>query len=186
MADLPSTRVRPNRPFANSGVDYAGPFLIKTGPGRGYRTRKAYVAVFICLSTRAIHLELVSDYTTGAFLAAYRRFISRRGMCSLLVSDQGTNFVGADRELRRLFIAAKFDWKNLAGTLSLDGLTWKFNLSAAPHFGGIWEAAVKSMKHHLRRVVGDTPLTFEEKKSLANRSVLELASAHAIRNGSRY
>ncbi|XP_046142335.1 uncharacterized protein LOC123987952 [Osmia bicornis bicornis] len=83
-------------------------------------------------------------------------------MCSILTSDQGTNFVGADRELRRLFSAAKFDFQTLASSLALDGTTWKFNLPAALHFGGIWEAAVKSMKFHLRRVVGETPLTFEE------------------------
>ena len=162
MGNLPVLRVTPSRPFLHTGVDYAGPFAVKTTPGRGYKTRKGYVAVFVCLVTRAVHLEVASDYTTEAFLAALRRFTSRRGNCASLRSDCGTNFVGADKELRSLFSVASKEMRQIIQTVANDGITWKFNPPGALHFGGIWEAAVKAFKFHLRRVIGDTPLTFEE------------------------
>ena len=113
-----------------------------------------------------MHLEVVSDLTTDAFLAAFRRFTSRRGLCEALYSDRGTNFVGADTELRRFFKSAVQDnprWTNL---LANDGVKWRFNPPSAPHVGGLWEAAVKSVKHHLRRVIGGSTLTYEEMATL--------------------
>lgn len=162
MGNLPHERVTPARPFLRTGVDYAGPILIRTGKGRGHRAHKGFIAVFVCLATRAVHLEAASDYTADAFLAAFRRFISRRGLCEEVHSDCGTNFVGASRELRRLFCASSADGRRIAQSVAADGIRWKFNPPAAPHFGGLWEAAVKSTKHHLRRVIGESMLTFEE------------------------
>ncbi|XP_071055218.1 uncharacterized protein [Onthophagus taurus] len=95
-------------------------------------------------------------------MAAYKRFTGRRGLCQCLYSDCGTNLVGADRELRSLFSAASKDWKGVVDLLSNDGTGWKFNPPAAPHFGGKWEAGVRSVKNHLRKVVGSTLLTYEE------------------------
>ena len=77
MAPLPTVRLQPSRPFTYTGVDYAGPFSLRTSKGRGRTTFKGYVSIFVCMVTRAVHLELVSDYTTRTFLAAFRRFISR-------------------------------------------------------------------------------------------------------------
>lgn len=165
MDSLPLSRVTPTRPFLNSGVDYAGPFQLRTWRGRAVRMYKGYIVVFVCFSTSAVHLELTTDYTTQGFLAAFRRFIRRRGRCSTLTSDCGTNFIGTD-ELRRLFHAASKETANLAHLLAANGTTWKFNPPAAPHFGGKWEAAVKSTKFHLRRVSGDTVLTYEELSTL--------------------
>ncbi|XP_076302125.1 uncharacterized protein LOC143220345, partial [Lasioglossum baleicum] len=162
MGDLPSTRVTPTRPFLHTGVDYAGPMLIRTTAGRGHKATKGYVAIFVCFSTRAVHIEAVSDYSTPAFLAAFRRFSGRRGLCSTLSSDCGTNFVGADQELRRLFTASSKEAAAISHHMSNNGVQWKFIPPAAPHFGGLWEAAVRSVKHHLRRVIGDATLTFEE------------------------
>ncbi|XP_076301926.1 uncharacterized protein LOC143220071 [Lasioglossum baleicum] len=162
MASLPLTRVRPARPFSVAGVDYAGPFYMRAAAGRGRTAYKGYICLFICLTTRAVHLEAVSDYTTEGFLAAFRRFCARRGHCSTLISDQGTNFVGAASELNRLFQKSSQQANQLSKALAEQGTTWKFNPPAAPHFGGIWEAAVKSTKYHLRRVIGEARLTFEE------------------------
>lgn len=100
MGDLPSVRVKaPGRSFQHCGLDYAGPLLVRASAGRGITCRKAYIALFICLATRAIHLELVSDYSTPAFLNAFVRFSSRRGLPASVYSDNGTTFVEADREL---------------------------------------------------------------------------------------
>ncbi|XP_077275741.1 uncharacterized protein LOC143904736 [Temnothorax americanus] len=133
---------------------------------RGQRAYKAFISVFVCLVTRAVHLEVVSDYTAVAFLAALRRFTSRRGLCSSLHNDCGTNFVGADKQLRALFTASNPEGRQIAGQLASDGIKWRFNPPSAPHFGGLWEAAVKSLKHHLRRVLGETTLTYEEMSTL--------------------
>ena len=162
MGSLPAPRVRMARPFSNTGVDYAGPIEIKTWKGRGAKILKGYFAIFICLATKAIHLETVSDLSTQPFLAAFRRFTARRGTCSQVYSDCGTNFVGANAELKRLMEHAQHDWKEIAATLGTQGTKWTFIPPASPHFGGLWEAGVKSVKHHLKRVVKDNRLTFEQ------------------------
>jgi hypothetical protein len=166
MGQLPATRVTPSRPFLHSGVDYAGPFTVKTWRGRAAKTYKSYIVLFVCFSTSAIHLEVATDYSTDGFLAAYKRFTGRRGICATLSSDCGTNFVGADAELRKLFSQASEESTQIANLLANDGTTWKFNPPSAPHFGGKWEAGVKSVKFHLRRVIGEASLTYEEFSTL--------------------
>lgn len=162
MGQLPPERVTPSRPFYNSGVDYAGPFLLKNWRGRNSRTYKGYIVLFICLATSAVHIELVTDCTTEAFIAAYKRFISRRGICATLMSDCGTNFKGADSEFRTLFSASSKELGQLASLLAKDGTQWKFIPPSTPHFGGKWEAGIKSVKYHLRRCIGNQLLTYEE------------------------
>ncbi|XP_055910832.1 uncharacterized protein LOC129945200 [Eupeodes corollae] len=164
MGELPSHRVQPARPFTNTGCDYAGPFVIKLSKGRKSKLSKAYFAIFVCMSTKAIHLELVSDLTTDAFLAAFKRFVSRRGKCANMYSDNGTNFQGARRclnEMQKLVVSQAHN-EEIASRLAMDGTAWHFIPPSAPHFGGLWEAGVKSVKLHLRRVVGSSILTFEE------------------------
>ncbi|XP_011705795.1 PREDICTED: uncharacterized protein LOC105460994 [Wasmannia auropunctata] len=161
MGDLPPPRVKVSRAFTHTGVDYAGPVWLRTSKGRGQKAYKGFLAIFVCLSTRAVHIEVASDYSTEAFLAAFRRFVSRRGLCSVMYSDRGTNFVGADAQLRGFFRDAARE-RAIADAIGAEGVQWRFNPPAAPHFGGIWEAAVKATKHHLRRVIGDSTLTFEE------------------------
>lgn len=114
------------------------------------------------MSTSAIHLELVTDYSTEAFIAAYKRFNGRRGICSTIQSDCGTNFVGADAVLRRRFTEGSKELEEITYLLADIGTKWIFNPPAAPHFEGKWEAAVKSTKFHLARVIGDSLLTYEE------------------------
>lgn len=162
MGSLPSVRCTPARPFLHSGVDYAGPISVRTSKGRGHRSYKGYIALFVCMSTRAIHLELVSDMTTQAFLAAFKRFTSRRGHCSQLWSDNGTTFVGACKELQQLTAIQS----SIAQDLEVRGTSWHFIPPHAPNFGGLWEAGVKSTKFHLKRVIGDQTLTFEEMSTL--------------------
>ncbi|XP_012235059.2 uncharacterized protein [Linepithema humile] len=166
MGQLPSDRVLPLRPFQHTGVDYTGLFVIKTWRGKNARNYKAYVALFVCFTTSALHLELVTDYTADAFISAYKRFSGRRGICATLTSDCGTNLKGADAELQRLFSAASEESQYLATLLAKDGTLWKYNPPSTPHFGGKWEAGVKSMKYHLKRIMGDTLLTYEEMNTL--------------------
>ncbi|XP_058817718.1 uncharacterized protein LOC131681030 [Topomyia yanbarensis] len=167
-ADLPSSRVTPSRPFSVSGVDYCGPVYLR-GPHRRAGAVKAYIAVFVCFSTRAVHLELVADLSTAAFLAALRRFVARRGKVRELHSDNATNFKGAANELNHLYKLLKtndssrkliFDWCSNADIL------WKLIPPRAPHFGGLWEAAVKSAKNHLLEEVDNTTVTQDEMLAL--------------------
>ncbi|XP_060855473.1 uncharacterized protein LOC132933172 [Metopolophium dirhodum] len=158
MAALPKARVRPSRPFTVSGVDFAGPLVVRSGIRR-ITGVKTWVAVFICFSTRAIHLEAVVGLTSGAFIAALRRFMSWRGKCSTIYSDNGTNFVGAQKELNSYI-------QNCDSQLAREGIEWKFNPPSAPHFGGLWESAVKSTKYHLNRILKDSRLNLEELNTL--------------------
>ncbi|XP_062541079.1 uncharacterized protein LOC134209115 [Armigeres subalbatus] len=163
MGDLPDYRITPSPVFSNTGVDYAGPVYLKEA-GSKKTLYKAYIAVFICLATKAIHIEVVSNLTGENFIAALQRFISRRGMVSNMYSDNGTTFVGANHELaelRRIFEDQALQRK-LNDFCTSKGIVWHFIPPRSPHFGGIWEAGVKSVKHHLKRVVGETKLTFEE------------------------
>ncbi|XP_045534341.1 uncharacterized protein LOC123721079 [Papilio machaon] len=162
MGDLPKQRVLPSRPFLNTGVDFAGPFQTLMCKGRGNRTTKTYIAIFICTATKAIHIELVGDLTSEAFIGAFRRFVSRRGKCSHLWSDQGRNFVGADKQLADAWNEAKLQFSgHIAQQLATEGTLWHFIPAHSPHFGGLWEAGVKSIKYHLKRIIS-THLTYEE------------------------
>lgn len=162
MGQLPTERVTPSRPFLHAGVDYAGPLLLKPWKVRAARTYKVYIALFVCHSTSVIHLELVTDYTPEAFIAAYKRFLARRGICATLRSDCGTNLKEANSQLQALFSSASKELGKLSSLMAQDGTQWIFNPPGAPHFGGQWEAGVKSVKHHPRRVVGNHILTYEE------------------------
>ncbi|CAH2017105.1 unnamed protein product [Acanthoscelides obtectus] len=162
MGVLPKARVTPAPPFHTTGVDYAGPVMIKDKPGRGAKLTKAYIALFVCFATRAIHLELVSSLTTETFIGAFRRFTARRGKPQEIWSDNGSNFRGAEAELRELASFLAQNKAHLQENISNTGVNWKFIPAFSPHMGGIWEAGVKSAKKHLRRILGSSNLTFEE------------------------
>ncbi|VVC31119.1 Ribonuclease H-like domain [Cinara cedri] len=103
MAHLPKHRVQYSRPFAVTGVDFAGPFIVRSSVRRVVG-KKAWLSVFLCLSTRTVHLDVVEDMTSSAFLACLRRFMARRGHFSVIYSDNGTNFMGAQRELNAFIV----------------------------------------------------------------------------------
>lgn len=162
MAALPTARTKPNRPFKTCGVDYMGPVGILTKIGRSPRITKGYVCVFVCFVTRAVHLELVSDASTPQFMQALRRLIARRGPVKEIWSDNGTNFVGANNEMNRIF-EGKVSAQSISDQFQIK---WHFITPLAPHHGGLHEAAVKSVKKHLLRVIGAQNLTFEEYNTL--------------------
>ncbi|XP_036146040.1 uncharacterized protein LOC118646695 [Monomorium pharaonis] len=182
MGDLPSMRVSPSpRSFAQCGVDYAGPVQVRASAGRGVASRKAYIALFVCLATRAIHLELVSDYSSPAFLNAYVRFCLRRGLPRTMYSDNGTTFVGAEKELKKAYHSALRNPQFLNKT-ACDNVQWLFIPPSAPHFGGMWKAGVRSVKHHLRRVI-DKHTLFVRRIFYAlmhHRGVLKLAPHRSL------
>ncbi|XP_043506296.1 uncharacterized protein LOC122526811 [Frieseomelitta varia] len=160
MGNLPTERVTFERPFLATGIDYCGPILIKEKKWRNIKSIKAYVAIFVCLATKAV--ELVSDLTTEAFLAALKRFFTRRGKARYLFSDNAKTFVGANRELREVRSQLASNTSPVIHDyLTREQVTWHFIPPRAPNFGGIWEAAVKYMKSHLIKIIGNQLLTFE-------------------------
>ncbi len=164
MGQLPRARVIPSPAFDKTGIDFAGPFLMKKGHTRRPVIVKTYLCVFVCFCTRAVHLEVVSDLTTEAFLACLKRFVSRRGLPSEIYTDNGSNFKGASNHLSDLyqFLQKDATQNQISASMLSQRIKWTFSPERAPHFGGLWEAAVKSAKYHLKRVIGAQKLDYEE------------------------
>lgn len=163
MGTLPSERVSGNRPFLNTGLDFGGPVMVKPSHSRKAAPYKAYIALFVCMHSRAIHLELVSSLSAEAFLSTLKRFISRRGKPAVLYSDNATNFRGANNALKEVyhFFNSKDNLTRITDYATNSEIQWKFIPPRSPHWGGLWEAGIKSTKFHLRRIVGSSLLTFE-------------------------
>lgn len=169
MGDLPAVRVTKARAFQNVGIDYCGHFFIKERKFRNLNKIKTYVAIFVCMVTKAIHIEVVSDLTTEGFLGALSRFVHRRGKPDSIHCDNASNFKGAKNELNELYAliqSQKLRDKVYAFSYT-NNIEFHFIPPSSPHFGGLWEAGVKSFKHHLKRVTSDTLLTFEQFNTLA-------------------
>jgi hypothetical protein len=148
-SQLPEVLVKPSKPFTNAGVEYSGPFYVKHGRKRSKTLVKCYVNLFACLFTKAYHLELVSELSTEAYIASFRRFIARQGLCNNIYSDNGTNFVGAEKELKKI-IHQKESTERISNFAPQQGINFHFIPPCSPHMGGIWKTGVKSMKFHLR------------------------------------
>lgn len=148
MADLPAARILPDHPpFTNTGVDYFGPIEVK----RGRSCCRRYGVIFTCMASRAIHLEVASALDTDACINALRRFISRRGQVQHIWSDNGTNFVGAERELKEAL--TNLDQGAMAQHLAQAGVNWTFNPPAGSHFGGVWERMIRMVRRVLNSVL---------------------------------
>lgn len=163
MGNLPKDRVTGVRAFEVVGVDFGGPIptYLKI---RGKTPYKSYIAVFVCFATKAVHLECVSDLSSDAFIAALKRFVGRRGVPSKIYCDNATNFVGADKKLKEF--RSHFNQPSSIDAVktycSSKFIEFSFIPPRAPHFGGLWEAAVKTAKSHMYRTLASARLTFEE------------------------
>lgn len=164
MGSLPIERITASRPFQYVGVDFCGPFQLKVARIRKPIITKGYVALFVCFAVKAVHVELVSDLTTEAFLACLKRFISRRGMPTKIFCDNAKTFVGASNTLKQLYdLQTSKNHRDAVNSFcSQNYIKFRFIPSYSPEFGGLWEAGVKSVKHHFKRVVGNLTLTYEE------------------------
>lgn len=159
MGDLPAERVNSAPIFAHTGVDLAGPFHLKASRLRTATTIKHWVAIFICLTTKLVHLELIVDLSTKAFLEGFTRFTARRGLPETIFSDNGSNLRGADRVLKE-------KWETITTSSAPEtakrGIKWKFIPSLSPHCGGIWESAVRTFKYFLKRTNNTTNIVYDE------------------------
>ena len=154
MAPLPPTRFDGRHLFSSAGIDFFGPFYV-----RHLRRRlKQYGFLATCMATRVVHLEVAHALDADSCLLPLRRFFSRRGKPRYLFSDNGANFVGSCREIRKKFQLAE---KRLGERLSAQDIEWHFNPSAAPHMGGVWKQLVQNVKQYLAVVLGSQVLTDE-------------------------
>lgn len=155
MGQLPGDRIIATRPFFNAGIDFTGPIITLVNRGRARKTNKSYIALFICFSTKAIHVEVVSDLNASAFIAALRRFAERRGAPQRIYCDNASNFVGARSELNDIYQLACEEMSVIYEQFSRpNNIDWRFIPPYTPHMGGLWEAGVKSCKFHLKQIVG--------------------------------
>lgn len=150
-----------------TSLDFCGPFYYKN-PVRNKAPIKCYICIIICFSTKAVHLELVSDLSTSAFFNAFRRFILSRGQPARIWLYNATNFVAARNELKdlkRLFLNTSHQTAVHEFRLT-DSIEWRFTPPRSPHYGGLWEAAVKTAKDHFYRAVGPAVLTADDLRTL--------------------
>ena len=144
--DLPGFRMDNSRAFKNVGVDYLGPLFVLPMLKPGNQLFKVWVVLYTCASTRGIVLDVVDNMSSNAFLNSLRKFIARRGAPSLFVSDNGTSFRAIETQ----------------DVIATREITWKFNLEAAPWWGGFWERLVALVKACLKKAVGHKRLTYVE------------------------
>jgi hypothetical protein len=139
MAPLPKVRLEPyNPPFTNAGVDFFGPLMIQRGRG----VAKGWGCLITCLATRAVFLEVAPSLQTDDFILLLRQFISRRGPPKEIRSDRGTNFAGANRELREAL--DELDQKKIESEMMKRRIKLVFHPPAAPHMSGVWERLLQT------------------------------------------
>ena len=153
-SQLPEFRVHEGVPFTSVGIDFAGPLYVKS---KSRSSKKVYLALFTCGTTRAVHLELVPDLATETFLLCFKRFVSRRGVPSLVVTDNAKTFKAASKKLIALFKSAR-----IRNYLHEKRITWKYNLAKAPWWGGFYERLIRVVKLSLKKCVGSANLSYDE------------------------
>lgn len=163
MASLHRSRLQGSvRAFEKVGEDYAWPYLTRQGQGR--TKAKRYLCLMTCVATRAAHLEMSHLLDTDSFINAFTQMKSRRGTPTYVISDNGSNFVGA-RELREL--VASFDQDRIIlESTKHHRIDWKFNAPSAPHSGGVFEALFKSAKKAIKAILGGADINDEELHSV--------------------
>lgn len=155
MANLPSLRLAPHTPpFHYTACDYFGPFTAKVGRNK---TAKHYGVIFTCLNTRAVHLEMASDCSATELIQVLRRFFAIRGYPAVMLSDNGTQMVGAEREVREMIQG--YNQNELRDYCAERGMQWIFTTPAAPHQNGCAESLVKTCKNAIKKAIGKQKLT---------------------------
>lgn len=144
MADLPTARLAAfSRPFTHVGVDYFGPLEVAIGR----RVEKRWAMLATCMTTRAVHIEIVHSLSTNSCVMAIRNMMARRGIPNVIYCDRGTNFVGTNRELAR--VTEELNYEAVLKEIVSPETKWSFNPPSSPHMGGCWERLIRSVKNNL-------------------------------------
>ena len=159
MSDLPHDRVNvPEHAFANVGLDYFGPFEVKQGRSKV----KRYGCIFTCLASRAVHLEVASSLDTDSCINCIRRLVARRGPVESILSDNGSNFVGANNELKEEIKRLETD--GIEAKAACIEIRWSFNTPLASHHGGVWESLIKQVRRILCGLMKEPGRTLTEEE----------------------
>lgn len=171
MGSLPSDRINMDdyKVFSITGVDFAGPITVRHHV-RCRQEKKVYLSLFICFVTKAVHIELVTDLSTDAFLRSLRRFVDDRGHVTKIYSDNATNFKGACNYLQEVKQMLSRNAPKIVESCKKQHIEWSFSPPRAPHHGGLWEASIKLLKTLIRKIVGDANLTEDELRTVAKRA----------------
>ena len=159
--DLPSIHVSNDPPFTHTGADFAGPLYIHLEGNDNVNNNKCYVCLFICASTRAVHLKLMQNLTMNSFLLPFGHFIGCRGLPATLISDNTKTFKGSATEVAKMACL-----KDVLRYFANNGVHWKFIVEKAPWWGGFWEHLIQSVKRCLRKYIGRTTLSYDELNTL--------------------
>ena len=154
---LPSSRVSDEPPFSNTGIDFAGPLYAMTNR----ESEKVYICLFTCASTRAVHLDLVPCLSVSSFLQAFRRFVSRRGLPSQLITDNAKTFKSASKEVKNILRSSEIQRE-----MASRGVQWKFIIEKAPWQGGFYERMIQSTKRCLKKILGRSSMDFKSLRTL--------------------
>ena len=154
---LPRARTKEGKPFEVTGVDFTGALYVRNSKGEN----KVYICLYTCGLTRAVHLEVVSDLNLETFLQAFCRFVSRKSLPRLMLSDNASTYVAAAKDLEQLFASPK-----LKEALSSRGIKWQFIPKRAPWYGGFWERIIGLTKTTIRKVLGRSFITLEALQTL--------------------
>lgn len=155
---LPASRVSDDPAFTYVGVDFAGPLYVKDTPANKKSSlAKIYLTLFTCASSRAVHLDLVPELSTQAFIRCFHRFTARRGIPREMISENALTFKAAARHIARVLRQPE-----VKKFLSLKRITWKFNLARAPWWGGFFERMIKCVKRCLKKILGTSKLSYDE------------------------
>ena len=149
-------------PFTVTGVDFTGALKVRNKNGKD---SKAYICLFTCASTRAVHLEIVTDLTEEQFILAFRRFSSRKSLPKIMLSDNATTYVASAKEIDRLTSSP-----TLQATLNSQGTEWKFIPKRAPWYGGFWERLIGLTKNCIKKVLGRSYVSLD----VLNTTVIEV------------
>ena len=178
-APLPRDRLMQCTPFEVVGVDFTGPLYVYQGAPKekfdpqlkrkvlsydGVPCNKMYIGLYTCAVTRAVHLELVWDLTTESFVRSFRRFVSRRGMCRVIYSDNAKTFEKAEKDLK--FYLELMSGKQFQSYISEHNIQWKFILQCSPWWGGFYERLMKSIKSPLKKVLGKSRVDVDEMSTM--------------------
>lgn len=156
MAELPKDRVTPSEPpFTYVGIDCFGPIEVK----QGRSLVKRYGCFFTCLTVRAVHIEILRSASADSMINAMRRFISIRGYPKEIRSDNGTNFTGADEELRNA--VQQWNQRRINNFCAQREIKWTFNPPDASHMGGVWERIIQTAKRVLKALLKGQVVTDE-------------------------
>ena len=152
---LPESRVKESPPFTFTGIDFAGPLYLRDSD------EKLWICLFTCAVVRAVHLEVVTSLSAQSFIRCFSRFVSRRGLPSMLITDNAKTFKSAKQILK-----STLDDPTVQGYLLNHQVQWNFNLERAPWWGGFFERLIGLMKRHLKKSIGQARMSYDEMLTL--------------------